>query len=540
MQLFVLFLTTLFLAMVLVAALIRFSAPLGLVDVPDARKVHVSAIPRVGGIGMVIATIVALLLEFDLDSGFRICLLGVGILSVFGLLDDRYDLNYKIKFFGQFVAVLVVVVFGDIVIRRLCFWDCGTLPDAVAYPLTVFFLLGVTNAMNLADGLDGLAAGLSILSLACIAFLADLADGYQTIATAVAILGAILGFLRYNTHPAIVFMGDTGSQFLGFSAGVLAVLLTQKVNTALSGSLPLLILGLPIIDTLLVMGHRILRGVSPFKPDRNHFHHKLLSLGFDHYEAVLTTYVVQASCILLAYFLRYESDLLVLAIYLALFAVVGAFFPLARAFRWRLHGVDRGQASFLTRKLNLILEKAWLDKTAFQSVRLAVPLFLVATALATKKEELDEIAVFAAGILVTWLAWVGARLPGAGFIERVAVYSSVILVVYLAQTAGFEHAEAERWFNYAIALLAVIVGVGVRFSGRYFTLTPSDFLVMFVLLVAANLPVFSQVNYAKIAVQSAILLYGVEYVLRRGSGTVWAVRSGGMLALIALARWMVL
>jgi UDP-GlcNAc:undecaprenyl-phosphate GlcNAc-1-phosphate transferase len=190
--------------------------------------------------------------------------------------------------------------------------------------------------------------------------------------------------------------------------------------------------------------------------------------------------------------------------------------------------------------LNLILEKAWLDKTAYQAVRLAVPLFLVATAVTTKEEDLDEIAVFAAGILVTWLVWVGARLPGAGFIERVAVYSSVILVVYLAQTAGFEYSEAERWFNYAIALLAVIVGVGVRFSGRYLTLTPSDFLVMFVLLVAANLPVFSQVNYAKIAVQSAILLYGVEYVLRRGSGTVWAVRSGGMLALIALARWMVL
>lgn len=539
MQLFVLFLTTLFLAMVLVAGLIKLSAPLGLVDVPDARKVHASAIPRVGGIGMVVATIVALLLEFELDAGLRVCLLGVGILTVFGLMDDRYDLNYKTKFLGQFLAVLVVVVFGDVVIRRLCFLDCGTLPDAVAYPLTVFFLLGVTNAMNLADGLDGLAAGISILSLACIAFLADLAGGYQTIGAAVAILGAILGFLRYNTHPAIVFMGDTGSQFLGFSAGVLAVLLTQKVNTALSGSLPLLILGLPIIDTLLVMGHRILRGVSPFKPDRNHVHHKLLSLGFDHYEAVLATYVFQALCILLAYFLRYESDFLIVAIYLALFAVIAAFFPLAKAFHWRLHNADRGRVSFLTRKLNLVLERAWLDKGAYQAVRFAVPAFLVATAMLTRKDNPDEIAVFAAGILGSWLVWVGARLPGAEFVERMAVYSSVILVVYLAQTAGFEHSEVDRWFNYLVASLAVVVGVGVRFSGRYFSLTPSDFLVMFVLLAAANLPVFNQVNYAKIAVQSAILLYGIEYILRRGSGTVWAVRGGGILALIALARWLV-
>ncbi|WP_051331394.1 MraY family glycosyltransferase [Methylocaldum szegediense] len=539
MQLFVLFLTTLFLAMVLVAGLIKLSAPLGLVDVPDARKVHASTIPRVGGIGMVVATIVALLLEFELDAQFRECLLGVGILTVFGLLDDRYDLNYKIKFLGQFLAVLVVVVFGDIVIRRLCFQDCGTLPDAVAYPLTVFFLLGVTNAMNLADGLDGLAAGISILSLACIAFLADLAEGYQMVGAAVAIVGAILGFLRYNTHPAIVFMGDTGSQFLGFSAGVLAVLLTQKVNTALSGSLPLLILGLPIIDTLLVMGHRILRGVSPFKPDRNHVHHKLLSLGFDHYEAVLATYVFQALCILLAYFLRYESDLLIMAVYLALFALIAVFFPLANAFHWRLRNADLDRVSFLTRKLNLVLERAWLDKGAYQIVRFAVPLFLVITAMTTRMEDPDEIAVFAAGVLVSWVVWVGARLPGAGFVERVAVYSSVIMVVYLAQTAGFEHSEAARWFNYLIIVLAVVVGVGVRFSGRYFSLTPSDFLVMFVLLAAANLPVFNQINYAKIAAQSAILMYGIEYILRRGNGTVWAVRSGGILALIALARWLV-
>lgn len=540
MQLFVLFLTTLFLAMVLVAALIKLSAPLGLVDIPDARKVHASAIPRVGGIGMVIATIVALLLEFELDERFRVCLLGAVILSVFGLLDDRYDLNYKTKFLGQFVAVLVVVVFGDVVIRRLCFFDSGPLPDVVAYPLTVLFLLGTTNAMNLADGLDGLAAGLSILSLACIAFLADLADGQQTIATAVAILGAILGFLRYNTHPAIVFMGDTGSQFLGFSAGVLAVLLTQKVNTALSGSLPLLIVGLPIIDTLQVMSQRIFKGVSPFKPDRNHFHHKLLALGFDHYEAVLATYAVQATCILLAYFLRYESDLLVLVVYLTLFGAVAAFVPLARAFHWRLRRAHQGEASFLTQKLNLILEKAWLDKTAYQTTRLTVPMFLVGTAASMDEENLDQIAVFAAGILLAWLVWLAARLPGAGFIERMAVYSSVILVVYLAQTVGFEYSEADRWFNYVIVFLAVIVAVGVRFSGRYFSLTPSDFLVMFVLLAAANLPVFNQVNYAKIAVQSAILLYGVEYVLRRGGGTVWAVRCGGILALLSLARRVVI
>ena len=154
-------------------------------------------------------------------------------------------------------------------------------------------LVGITNAINLSDGLDGLAGGVTFLSLAAIAVLTYIAvdAGFMLLAT-MSIMGSILGFLRFNTFPARIFMGDGGSQFLGFSAGVLAILLTQSSNTALSPALPLLILGLPILDTLMVMGERIYEGRSPFVADRKHIHHRLLALGFHHYEAVVTIYAL--------------------------------------------------------------------------------------------------------------------------------------------------------------------------------------------------------------------------------------------------------
>lgn len=243
----------------------------------------------------------------------------------------------------------MVVWLGGVAVERLPGFESREIPPFVSYPLTVFFLLGTTNATNLSDGLDGLAAGLSLLSLACIASLADLAEGDELVFTSLAIIGATLGFLRYNTHPAMVFMGDTGSQFLGFSLGVLVLMLTEQVNTALTPGLALPILGLPIIDTLMVMTQRMAEGRSPFKPDKSHFHHKLLALGFDQYEAVLAIYAVQSLFVVSAYLFRYESYWLIAALYLALSAAVVLFYPLARKFGWRLHGGTSPVTGFLKR-----------------------------------------------------------------------------------------------------------------------------------------------------------------------------------------------
>ncbi|MDD5034065.1 MAG: MraY family glycosyltransferase [Methylococcaceae bacterium] len=482
-------------------------------DIPDERKVHVAVIPRVGGIGIVSGMLITLILWINIDSTLRIVFAGVGLLSIFGMADDRCDLDYRLKFLGQFIAALIVVCFGGIVIHRIGLFGIESIPDWIAYPLTVLFLLGTTNAMNLSDGLDGLAAGLSVLSLACIAYLAELANGEEIIAVSVTIIGAVLGFLRYNTHPAVVFMGDTGSQFLGFSAGILAVLLTQQVNTAISSALPLMILGLPIADTLLVMGERLARRVSPFKPDRNHFHHKLLALGFDHYESVLLIYALQALFIALAYFLRYESDLLVLAVYIGLFMAIAAFFPLAQNLRWRVHALTYQRKSLLTRNIEILSRKRWLEKAAYQWVRLAVPVFLLTGILAKSRIGMD-LGLSALAILMLWFMAALLHSPLLVMAERLAIYSCVILVIYLVVANDPHPPRIYGYFPNFLIALAFAVGMGIRFSTRYFTVTPSDFLVLFILIVAGNLPVYSEVHYARMLADAAVVLYGVEYLLR--------------------------
>lgn len=534
MQLFVLFLTALFITMVTVPLLMKLAGRWRFVDLPNERKVHTTAIPRVGGIGMVFGTVVTVLLWQEMEPALRWILLGIGVLSAFGIADDRHDLDYRLKFIGQFLAVMIVVGLGDVVIRRVELFGLETLPDWFAYPLTVLFLMGTTNAMNLSDGLDGLAAGLSVLSLAVIAYLAELAGGGAVVVVAVASIGAVLGFLRYNTHPAVVFMGDTGSQFLGFSAGLWAVLVTQQVNTVLSGTLPLLILGLPVVDTLLVMGGRMARRVSPFRPDRSHFHHRLLSLGFDHYEAVLVIYILQALFILLACLLRYESDAVVLFGYGLLFLFIGAFYPLALRLQWRLRRLAQVGKSPLTRALEGLARSTRLERAAFHGVATVLPLLLVAGSLASPSVRTD-IGGCSMAVLAVWLIAMISRTRSLAALERPALYLSVILVVYLIGISGPERPDLELSVHYLMGALALAVGLGARLSRRYFSVTPSDFLVLFVLVAAASLPGFSGVNYARLAVWTAVALYGVEYVLRRLDGPCRRLRLGGMLALAVVA-----
>jgi len=532
MHYFVLFLTALFVSTVFVAVLIKLAAPLGFVDIPDHRKVHTGSIPRIGGIAMVAGTLIAYGLWQTTDPAFIGLLWGIGILSIFGVLDDRFNLNYRPKLFGQLVAVLIVVSNGNILIKNLSFFGMTTLPDPIAYPLTVLFLLGTTNAMNLSDGLDGLAAGLSVLSLACMTYLAWLADGFGIIAVSLATIGATLGFLRYNTHPALAFMGDTGSQFLGFTVGILAIVLTQSSNTALSGMLPMLILGLPIVDTLRVIAERISQKTSPFKPDRNHFHHKLLALGLDHYEAVLAIYVVQAIFVSLAIFLRYESDVLVLSVYIVLSAFVCGLFPVAGRLKWKRRALDLGKKSILERAFRNPGTRTKLEKSAYLILSIFLPIFLVSGVLLNPfPTSQTDLAQFAGVILVAWIISLLLKAPAFALIGRMAVYFCVTLVIYFIGNNENIHPEMEYYFRYAIEAFALLVAVGIIFSPKQFTLTPSDYLIMFILLGSATIPAFGPINFAKLAVEAALVLYAVEYVLRLHRKGGLAIQTGCMMVL---------
>ncbi|MBL4607341.1 MAG: undecaprenyl/decaprenyl-phosphate alpha-N-acetylglucosaminyl 1-phosphate transferase [Pseudomonadales bacterium] len=309
------FILSTFIALGLTPVLMRYAVVIGVMDEPNERKVHSSAIPRIGGVAMVLATIIPLLIWLPFESPYIAICCAIMVIFLFGFWDDRKELSYKYKFAGQILAALIVVLGGDLYVRELPFGIEASLSTPLLYVLSVFFLVGITNAMNMTDGLDGLAGGATLLSFGLIAVLSIQSNAPDVLLITVAVVGGVLGFLRFNSHPAVVFMGDTGSQFLGFILGLESIMLTQYGDLTLSKTLPLLILGLPMFDTLIVMALRVKRGLSPFHADKNHIHHRLLGLGLSHFQAVVALYLIQATFVFTAYLIAYSHDLLPLLLF---------------------------------------------------------------------------------------------------------------------------------------------------------------------------------------------------------------------------------
>lgn len=372
-------LLSLILTIVLTPVFNHMAMRLNLYDVPDARKIHTRPVPRIGGLAIAIGAFASIVLWAPLGDMLRAYLLGASILVVVGLVDDWKGLDFKVKFIGQLVAALIAVFYGGIGISKLgaLLPEGMILPQAVMVVLTVVTIVGVTNAINLSDGLDGLAGGISMLCFACIGSLALLEENFTVAIPSVALMGALFGFLRFNTFPATLFMGDTGSLLLGFSAAFFSLALTQG-NTALSPLLPLIILGFPVLDTLTVMGERIAQGRSPFTADKNHFHHRLMRMGLFHSESVFVIYVIQTGLIVSAYLLRFHSEWLLLIGYLIFAAPVLTVFHRANATGWKIQRFD-----FIDRvvkgRLRSLRGRRLFIKIAFRTVSWGVPSLLIFT-----------------------------------------------------------------------------------------------------------------------------------------------------------------
>jgi UDP-GlcNAc:undecaprenyl-phosphate GlcNAc-1-phosphate transferase len=516
--LFLQFLFALTLAAACIPPLARWAPRLGLTDAPGPRKVHARPIPRVGGVAMAIGILVPVLLTQRVEGPMLGFLAGSLALIVFGVWDDRVTLGYRAKFFGQVVAVVACMWLGDVRIDSFTFDQRLPLPPVVANALTFLFLVGVTNAVNLSDGLDGLAGGMSLLCLCAVALLAAVSGNMLVLALALTECGAILGFLRFNTHPAQIFMGDSGSQLLGFSIGVLAILATQGENTSVSASLPLLLLGLPILDTFAVMWQRIRAGRSPFSSDRNHLHHKLLALGFAHAEAVAVVYLLQVALFLVAYFLRYESDLVILAVFFAFAAAALCALRWAGTTAWR---VDSARAlpavgAFIGR-LRRASSAALRDSTLWM-IRIGLVAY-AAMAVAAAGKISGDLGILCA-VLLLGLGISALRRGGpVAWLERVLAYLAVIVVVYLDQTSAH---DAAGWRVLGWALVGSIGAAAllrVALAGaRGFEINSLDLLVIFVAVVVPLLPGPLQLPPALTAgiTKTLVLLYAVELLLGAG------------------------
>lgn len=519
--------------MALIPVLMANAQRLRFVDIPDARKQHTQPIARVGGVGIVLGTIAAILLWIPHDPLVLGTVIGSMVIFSFGLWDDRADLHYSLKFGGQIAAALVVITIGGVQFHSLPLLPELVLPAWLGLPLSVVFIIAVTNAINLSDGLDGLAGGLSLLSLLAMAYLAYLADQTALTVMIVAMSGGILGFLRFNTYPARIFMGDGGSQFLGFNLAIAAMVLTDIDEGPYSTALIPLLLGLPVLDTLGVMGQRLLEGRSPFQADRNHLHHKLMSLGWTHYETVALIYLLQGILVGLACLLRLHSEGMALSVYGLFAGTILSTFLLAKpggGWRFIIPRIHTVTASVMISDAN----RGYLARVPLQILNVGIPLALVVgTSLSLT--------------VPTDMAWLSAGLSGLllvgwhiapryrNWLVRGGLYVGSTFLAYAIETS----ARDAQWLSVAMAnlsfvALGALVVCAIRFDDAHrFKTTPLDYLVVFLALMSALLPElqWEGIPLGRLAAKLTILFFSFELLLHSVEAHLWR---------LALVAWWVL
>lgn len=288
------FLLAMLVSYILTPYIKKLAFKIGAVDRPDNRKVHKRIMPRLGGLAIYIAFMIGCIASLEMTWDIFGILLGGTLIVALGIADDVYQLPAKVKLLGQIAAACVLVAF-DIRIE----WVNNPLGgyfylDMLSIPLTIFWVISFTNVVNLIDGLDGLAAGVSaIASLTVILVAIQMGYFHVAILTA-ALAGGIIGFIRYNFNPATIFMGDTGSMFIGYMLAAISVYGAVKTAATVALIVPAIALGLPILDTAFAIMRRYANGRPIFQPDKGHLHHRLLAHGMSHKEAVLFMYGITA------------------------------------------------------------------------------------------------------------------------------------------------------------------------------------------------------------------------------------------------------
>jgi len=299
-------LLALLITLVLTPFVKKLAVRMGAMDQPAARKIQKIPMPRMGGLGIYLAFVVAVLCFLPLTKEIVGLLLGATVVVIMGIVDDIRDLPAKLKFGIQIIAALIAFGFG-IRIEWLTNPMGGMMyVGHISVLLTVFWIVGITNTVNFIDGLDGLASGVSAIISFTILIIAIVEKNLAVSVIMAALLGGTLGFLPYNFNPAKIFMGDTGSLFLGFVLAAASVMGSLKNATTLV-SFSVLAIGLPIFDTAFAMLRRFLHHQPIMQADRGHMHHRLLDMGFSHRQAVLVLYLISACFGILAIGLNYTD-----------------------------------------------------------------------------------------------------------------------------------------------------------------------------------------------------------------------------------------
>ena len=306
------FAVSLLVAYVMTPPVKRFAEKVGAIDVPkDNRRVHDHPIPRMGGLAIFIGFVLSLIFFVPMSTKVLGLLVGSVIIAVMGGVDDIVSLNPWVKLAGQIVAALVAIRCGlvfDVISNPNIFAEETYIEIGwLSVPLTMLWIVGCTNAVNLIDGLDGLAVGVSAISSMTMLIVSLFVSEPVVSIILAALTGACLGFMPYNLNPAKIFMGDVGSQLLGFVLSTASIMGLFKLHAIITFFVPLLALALPLADTIFAFFRRILHGQSPFKADKGHFHHRLLAMGLNQKQVVAVLYGISAVLGLLAVLMAGDS-----------------------------------------------------------------------------------------------------------------------------------------------------------------------------------------------------------------------------------------
>jgi UDP-GlcNAc:undecaprenyl-phosphate/decaprenyl-phosphate GlcNAc-1-phosphate transferase len=523
MILFAILLLSMFITIALIPIIKNWAVKINVMDMPNERKVHTRPVPRAGGIAMAFGWLMPVLFWLPHDRFVVGVLIGAGIVVVLGLIDDIVELNHKLKFIGQAIAAIIVMVVGQVKITFL-----GTLlpagyilPEWLAIAVTLLVIIGVTNAINLADGLDGLAGGIVLLSFLGIAVLAYQAGNTTIALFAVAVIGATFGFLRFNTYPATVFMGDAGSEALGFLAVTLALKLTQG-GASFSPLVPLLLLGFPILDTAAVMVERVRKGRNIFIADKNHFHHKLMDRGLYHTEAVFFIYIFHAFLVTIAFVFRFYSDWILLMAYLIISGALLSLSSSAESRGWRLERPGFIDRAIKGRLKGFKQEKLFITMS-FRVIEICVPGLLIITSFLVRGMPSYLKISTLVMIVLMLLTWI-FRSNWFALILRIAVYLLVPFIVYLSEVAMIsawpQYVLNSYNLSFGLLILCVILTLKLTRRTKGFKSSPLDFLILFIALAIPNLPdpQIQSFHMQLIAVKIIVFFFSYEVLIgeRRG------------------------
>ncbi len=351
------------LAVIITPIIIRVARRFDIVDDPDARKIHARPVPRIGGVAIILSMmgliVPVLFLPNVVGDSFRsesaglvTMLMAAGFMFLVGLIEDVRGLRVRTRFISQLLAACAVCYAG-VRVNQVVLTDSLTINLGwLSWPVTIIWIIGITNAINLIDGLDGLAAGISAVACGVIAILGIYSGDTIMTVLMLALLGSLTGFLLFNFEPAKVFMGDSGSMFLGFTIASSSVLCAAKTETIVGLALPVLALGIPIFDTLFSMLRRLLERRSMFSPDRRHFHHRLLALGLRQRHVVITAYAVTLLAAGLGMFMLLSENTQAIVIFVCILFLLVLTFRVAGSVHFQeiIHGVKRQRTLLSTKK----------------------------------------------------------------------------------------------------------------------------------------------------------------------------------------------